>query len=514
MHVLRPLALLAVVSISVASCSAIFDYTGDDPGGEGGAVGMGGNAGPGPGAGGATPECTADLDCADISSCTDDVCDGGVCTNAARPDGTECQSGGGEDGLCEEGTCVVACSDADVTVCDDLNPCTIDSCNIDIGRCENAPVADGPLGDEQVAGDCQSIVCAAGVRATIDDDTDINDDDNPCTDDLCQAGVPSNVNRPDGTSCGAMLTCDGMGNCRGCGQPSDCPQPSVTSCATATCTNEQCGFDFVTAGTPVPPSEQTNVPCREVQCDGAGNATTVTLGNGTPCEDGLFCNGSDSCLGGNCSQHVNAPCSNAACNNFCNENTNTCGNAPQGTSCDDGQYCTQVDTCNGNGVCVGSGDPCSGQNFADSDCEGTCDEGANDCGGPEPAGSACNDGQFCTQTDTCNSSGVCVGSGDPCSGADGDGDCTESCDETNNNCNGPDPVGSNCNDGVFCTATSSCNASGQCVGSGTTFCGQCQFCDAGMDACINRPAGTPCLGGCNAMCNASGTCIDPGGQCF
>jgi hypothetical protein len=27
--------------------------------------------------------------------------------------------------------------------------------------------------------------------------------------------------------------------------------------------------------------------------------------------------------------------------------------APQGTSCDDGLFCTDVDTCDGGGVCVG-----------------------------------------------------------------------------------------------------------------------------------------------------------------
>ena len=68
----------------------------------------------------------------------------------------------------------------------------------------------------------------------------------------------------------------------------------------------------------------------------------------------------------------------------------------------------------------------------------------------KPNGSPCDDGLFCTVTDVC-SNGVCVGSGDPCPGCDGDSDCSESCNEAQNNCTTNDPNACGCNDGLFCT---------------------------------------------------------------
>ena len=36
----------------------------------------------------------------------------------------------------------------------------------------------------------------------------------------------------------------------------------------------------------------------------------------------------------------------------------TSTNEPSGTPCDDALYCTETDECNGSGTCVGSGSPC------------------------------------------------------------------------------------------------------------------------------------------------------------
>ena len=46
---------------------------------------------------------------------------------------------------------------------------------------------------------------------------------------------------------------------------------------------------------------------------------------------------------------------------------------------------------------------------------------SNTCTAADTDGSSCDDGQFCTQVDTC-ASGICGGTGDPCPGADADGD--------------------------------------------------------------------------------------------
>ena len=63
-----------------------------------------------------------------------------------------------------------------------------------------------------------------------------------------------------------------------------------------------------------------------------------------------------------------------------------------------------------------------------------------------PNGSVCNDGQFCTESDSC-SSGICQGGGDPCPGPDGDSECWESCDESANDCTAYDGDGVPCQNG-------------------------------------------------------------------
>jgi hypothetical protein len=82
--------------------------------------------------------------------------------------------------------------------------------------------------------------------------------------------------------------------------------------------------------------------------------------------------------------------------------------APSDTTCDDGNGCTQTDTCQA-GACVG-GNPvvCT----ASDQCHdaGTCDSVTGTCSNPAKAdGATCSDGNACTQTDTCQA-GVCVGS--------------------------------------------------------------------------------------------------------
>src|SRR5437667_3222773 len=79
-----------------------------------------------------------------------------------------------------------------------------------------------------------------------------------------------------------------------------------------------------------------------------------------------------------------------------------------GTDCDDGNACTQTDTCQ-----AGS---CTGQNpvvcSAADQCHdaGTCNPATGECSAPASAdGTACDDGNACTQIDTCQS-GSCTGS--------------------------------------------------------------------------------------------------------
>jgi hypothetical protein len=238
-------------------------------------------------------------------------------------------------------------------------------------------------------------------------------------------------------------------------------------------------------------------------CNASGVCTH--LGNtGAPCNDGLFCNGTDSCSGTACSIHNGNPCTGGAeCNNVCNEaadncqvangtacssDSNVCTNdvcssgacAHQANSlpCNDGLYCNGTDTCGGSSCSIHTGDPCS----AGPECNNTCNEGADNClvaNGTActadansctndvcASGScthpnntaACDDGVFCNGTDTC-SGGTCSShAGNPCSAG---GDCEDLCNETADNCLAPAETPCT-DDGDVCT-TDTCDGSGACL---------------------------------------------------
>src|SRR6185369_17583228 len=76
------------------------------------------------------------------------------------------------------------------------------------------------------------------------------------------------------------------------------------------------------------------------------SSTCVTALDSTPCSDGVFCNGADTCKSGLCSQHSGNPCAgpdgDGNCAESCNENAALC-NAPD----PDGSACTDSAFCNG-----------------------------------------------------------------------------------------------------------------------------------------------------------------------
>src|SRR4029450_86001 len=126
----------------------------------------------------------------------------------------------------------------------------------------------------------------------------------------------------------------------------------------------------------------------------------------------------------------------------------TCRLAAQnGSACNDGLFCNGTDTCSGGACTTHTGDPCSGPD-GDGDCSESCDESLDNCTLADPNGSACTDGLFCNGTDTCSAGACTTHTGDPCPGPDGDGNCSESCNEAGENCLLADPNGSGCTAGA------------------------------------------------------------------
>ncbi len=165
------------------------------------------------------------------------------------------------------------------------------------------------------------------------------------------------------------------------------------------------------------------------------------------CDDGLFCTGAESCPDDACDApgdpcafacdedldvciecFVPADCDDA---NPCTDEGCTaglCSNDPGAGACDDGLFCTETDSCAA-GVCVGAGDACPGTN---------CNEGTDVCADCL-ADADCEDGDPCT-ADTCDVAGACqtadAAAGTPCA-----------------------------DDGLFCSGRESC-AAGACASGG------------------------------------------------
>lgn len=268
-----------------------------------------------------------------------------------------------------------------------------------------------------------------------------------------------------------------------------------------------------------------NNPCTAGSCDPSFGCATVELAlTGPSCTGFNLCFQTYTCADGQCLGSYPVTCAaQDQCHDpgQCDPATGACSNPPKGngTPCNDGNLCTQIDSCQG-GTCVGSNPrPCA----ASDQCHdpGTCDPGTGVCSDPAKLnGSTCNDGNLCTQTDTCQD-GVCSGGSlRTCTALD---QCHDpgTCEPSTGVCSNPAKGnGALCNDGNLCTQTDTCQGGG-CTGSNPVTCtpaGQCfdvGVCDPGTGTCNDppKPNLTPCNDDGNTCtydrCNGSGTCSHP-----
>ncbi len=147
----------------------------------------------------------------DFDDCTVDLCQAGEPVHDPAPAGTTCSSGGN---VCNgSGQCV------DCMIDDDCEGTSVPTCFVpacDNGSCSSAPAPAGTTPpDTDSIGDCHAPVCSGtGSSTNTVDDTDVYDDGNACTIDICTDGVSSYTFAAAGTSCGASgETCSDNGLC-------------------------------------------------------------------------------------------------------------------------------------------------------------------------------------------------------------------------------------------------------------------------------------------------------------
>jgi len=132
-----------------------------------------------------------------------------------------------------------------------------------------------------------------------------------------------------------------------------------------------------------------------------------------------------------------------------------------------------------------------------------CDDGngfTGDCCAPscadEANGSPCEDGLFCTASDTCSSAACVAGGPRDCSATSGT--CaTGECNEAQDVCEPAPQNGGPCSDGSACTTSDQCVV-GQCVGT-SSLCGDGNISPGCLEECDD--GGTTDGNGCSAGCH-------------
>jgi len=436
--------------------------------------------------------------CDDQKTCTDDSCDGdGTCTNAVQTDKCliidTCYADGDESGMCLE--CEPVSDQNDWTYIDD-KPCDDNDMCTDPDTCAAGGAGDGDCEGPAVVCDdkdaCNGVESCDSWLGCQPGTPPVCNDHNPCTIDTCDADVGCEyqtdpdcipcVNDPDctgyddGNLCNGTLACydESGAACAGCADGACLPDPdSIIECT------------------------ENPDPCLTTVCvPDTGACVDQDELYGTPCSDEDACTENDACNDGSCSGSSILCDDNDVCTDDSCDTSLGCQYSNNTAACDDGDNCTLDDACL-NGVCAGTPDPLC-QCIEDVDCDqfedGDLCNGTLICVGtqcevdpatvvtcPEPPqcreavclpdvgvcteqylvnGSACDDDDACTDGETCTD-GECSG-GDTVQCVDQDICTDDSCDPLYgcvfNYNNAP------CDDGNACTESDRC-VQGVCQGS-------------------------------------------------
>ena len=116
-------------------------------------------------------------------------------------------------------------------------------------------------------------------------------------------------------------------------------------------------------------------------CLKARSAALWSENDGAHCEDGLWCTVNDTCSGAVCGgEPKNCDDGEVCTTDSCDEAAKRCDHSPNSAKCDDGLYCDGADSCSGGTCSVHAGDPCPAAT--------SCDEYTKQC---DPFGSLDDD---------------------------------------------------------------------------------------------------------------------------
>ncbi len=401
------------------------------------------------------------ITCDDQNPCTVDTCSkSGGCANQVDntlkcDDGDPCSTGD----ICTNGQCA-----GKALNCDDKNSCTIDVCD-GKGGCNNL-VIDGKDCDDgnacTVQDTCKSNQCVGVTKSC--------DDLNPCTEDSCKNGtcgylVSIGKTCDDGNACTKTDACDKAGACTGvsytCDTTNTCiayPQGCLATKGCLGVSNDGIPCNDGDACTAWSGADPTPDHCLGGACTGL----PVTCDDKNVCTNDV-CDKKKGCLITQNTCDDGNPCTTDTCDQILG-----CQHAVlDGAACDDGDACTDQTKCDA-GKCKGTAVTCDDENGCTSD---SCDSKSGCVFLPGvDTQTTCDDLNPCTE-DACKS-GVCVGTSKQCD--DGNPCTQDSCDKLKGCVTVDLKENTVCDDGDACTDNTKC-LSGQCAG-GTVSnsCGACK----------------------------------------
>ena len=233
---------------------------------------------------------------------------------------------------------------------------------------------------------CADGECVPGNAVNCDEGVD-------CTVDSCNEETDSCDNNPDDSYCDDGLYCDGEEYCDGdlgCQSwyPVDCDDG--VSCTDDVCT-ELTGCQNIQNDANCPQGYYCD---QQNDCQPLGECIT-----NEDCDDGLYCNGAETCVENSCVSGTPVACDNGLyCDGVetCNEETDSCQSGSQ-IDCDDSNLCT-IDSCNeGTDSCNYNAVTCDDEVGCTVD---TCNPETG-CG-YTPNDSYCNDGLYCDGVEYCD----------------------------------------------------------------------------------------------------------------
>ncbi len=260
-------------------------------------------------------------------------------------------------------------SDIYLEIADEL--ATGNSCVTD-NDCDNNLYCDGPEL-------CVNNVCQAGVPINCDDSV-------VCTDDSCDENVDSCVNNPidancdDGVYCNGVEYCDPVLGCQTTPVQVECQQDADCGCLSDRCIDAD--FDGDADDYADYPDNGLCVDCNCSNGTGVGEpcAPGITFNDAVhcsvcvtdgDCDNGVFCDGPELCVGGYCQVAVPLTCDDSVVctDDSCDEINDQCVNTANDGLCDNGLFCDGVEVCDPLADCQpGNVVDCSGNDILVAEC--------------------------------------------------------------------------------------------------------------------------------------------------